>query len=118
MAHWAKVNENNIVVQVSVGNNDDLDQGYQWLVDNLGGTWIKTSFNTYGGAHKEGGNPLRKNYAGIGFTYDPIREAFIPPKPFESWILNEETCLWDPPKPKPITEGNWSWNEELQEWQD
>lgn len=96
MAHWAEIDKNNIVVQVVVGSNDEIDEGYQWLVDNLGGTWIKTSYNTYGGVHKEGGVPLRKNYAGIGYTYDLIRDAFIPPKPEgEEWVLNEETCLWE-----------------------
>lgn len=96
MAHWAEINENNIVIRVTVGSNEEPDEGYQWLMDNLGGTWIKTSYNTLGGIHKEGGTPLRKNYAGIGFLYDPIRDAFIPPKPEEgNWILNEDTCLWD-----------------------
>ena len=105
MAHWAEINENNIVIRVTVGSNEEPDEGYQWLMDNLGGTWIKTSYNTLGGIHKEGGTPLRKNYAGIGFLYDPIRDAFIPPKPEDfidengqsfTFVLNEETCLWDP----------------------
>ena len=96
MAHWAEIDENNIVTRVLVGSNDDPDEGYQWLIDNLGGTWIKTSYNTIGGMHQLGGTPLRKNYAGIGFTYDSIRDAFIPPKPegLDS-ALNEETCMWD-----------------------
>lgn len=104
MAHWAEIDENNIVLRVLVGNNNDPDEGYQWLLDNLGGRWIKTSYNTYGGKHKTGDTPLRKNYAGIGYIYDENRDAFIPPKP-DSWIaengkhvdyvLNEETCLWD-----------------------
>jgi hypothetical protein len=87
MAHWAEIDENNVVIRVTVGSNDEPDEGYQWLIDNLGGTWIKTSVN----------NNIRKNYAGIGYTYDPIRDAFIPPKPFEFWILNEDTCLWEEP---------------------
>jgi len=96
MAHWAELDESNIVLRVTVGDNNEIDEGYQWLLDNLGGTWIKTSYNTIGGVHKEGGTPLRKNYAGIGFLYDPIRDAFIPPKPEQGdWILNEDTCLWD-----------------------
>ncbi len=88
MAHWAEVNQNNIVLRVTVGDNNDPagDEGYQWLIDNLGGTWIKTSYN---------GN-IRKNFAGNGYTYDPIRDAFIPPKPTEDeWILNEDTCNWE-----------------------
>lgn len=98
MAHWAEINENNIVVRVIVTNNEDPDEGYQWLINNLGGNWIKTSYNTYGGTHILGGTPLRKNYAGIGFTYDESRDAFIPPKPEGvGWILNEDTCLWENP---------------------
>ena len=98
MAHWAQIDENNIVIQVTVGDNNDPagDEGYQWLIDNIGGTWIKTSYNTVGGVHTGGGTPLRKNYAGIGYTYDPIRDAFISPKPETGeWILNEDTCLWE-----------------------
>jgi hypothetical protein len=98
MAHWAEIDETNKVIRVLVGDNDDPagDEGYQWLIDNLGGTWIKTSYNTRGGVHTEGGTPLRKNYAGVGSIYDPIRDAFIPSKPkFGNWVLNEDTCLWD-----------------------
>ena len=100
MAHWAEIDENNIVVRVLVGDNDDPngDEGYQWLIDNLGGTWIKTSYNTIGNVHRLGGEPFRKNYAGIGYTWDEARDAFIPPKPIlegKEFVLNEETCLWD-----------------------
>jgi hypothetical protein len=103
MAHWAEIDENNIVVRVLVGSNDDPDEGYAWLIENLGGTWIKTSYNTQGGIHAVGGTPLRKNYAGIGFTYDEQRDAFIPPKPEQTqtltgkpivWELDENTCTW------------------------
>jgi hypothetical protein len=87
MAHWAEINEDKIVLRVLVGSNDEPDEGYQWLMDNLGGTWIKTSYN---------GN-IRKNFAGTGYTYDQIRDAFIAPKPFESWILNEDICQWEEP---------------------
>ena len=100
MSHWAEVDNNNIVLRVLVGNNDDPngDEGYQWLIDNLGGTWIKTSYNTLGGIHALGGKPLRKNYAGIGMIYDPIRDAFYLPQPQgEEWVLNEEACLWEIP---------------------
>jgi hypothetical protein len=96
MAHWAEIDENSIVIRVTVGDNNDSngDEGYQWLIDNLGGVWIKTSYNTHGGVHQNGGTPLRKNYAGIGYMYDPIRDAFIPPQPeFGEWVLNEDTCL-------------------------
>jgi hypothetical protein len=98
MAHWAEIDETNKVLRVTVGDNNDTngDEGYQWLIDNLGGTWIKTSYNTYGGVHKEGGTPLRKNFAGIGYTYDQQRDAFISPKPIVGeWELNEDTCLWE-----------------------
>ena len=84
MAHWAEIDKNNIVLRVTVGSNDEPDEGYQWLIDNLGGTWIKTSYN---------GN-IRKNFAGIGFSYDEERDAFIPPKPEGDYELDDETCLW------------------------
>lgn len=103
MAHWAEIDENNIVLRVTVGSNDAPDEGYQWLIDNLGGTWIKTSYNAYAGKRK---NPetgeltdepgFRKNFAGIGFTYDSVRDAFIPQKPdSNNVVLNEDTCLWE-----------------------
>jgi hypothetical protein len=85
MAHYAKI-ENDIVVQVIVAEQD--------FIDTLSGQWIQTSYNTMGGVHQLGGTPLRKNYAGIGFTYDSIRDAFIPPKPSEDAILDEDSCLW------------------------
>lgn len=98
MAHWAEIDKNNIVLRVTVGSNDEPDEGYQWLLDNLGGTWVKTSYNTRGGVHILNGTPLRKNYAGIGMTYDPIRDAFIAPKPViegKEFVLNEGTCQWE-----------------------
>ena len=98
MAHWAELDENNIVLRVVVGSNDDPDEGYQWLIDNLGGTWVKTSYNTYGGEHLLGGTPFRKNYAGVGDTYDAERDAFISPKPAgDATIFNEQTCRWEVP---------------------
>jgi hypothetical protein len=115
MAHWAELDNNNIVLRVLVGNNDEPDEGLVWLEKNLGGRWEKTSYNTVGGVHLNGGTPYRKNYAGVGYTFDETRDAFIPPKPLSSWILNEETCLWEPPIPKP-SEGVWYWNEESVSW--
>lgn len=88
MAHWAELDSNNIVLRVLVGDNNDPngDEGYQWLIDNLGGTWVKTSYNAN----------IRKNFAGIGFTYDPINDAFIAPKPDGiGWVLNKETYQWE-----------------------
>ena len=92
MSHWAELDDKNIVLRVLVGDNNDPagDEGYQWLIKNLGGTWVKTSYNA-------ATNGFRKNYAGIGYTYDKSRDAFIPPKPYDSWILDEETCQWNCP---------------------
>lgn len=106
MAHWAELDENNVVLRVLVGDNNDPagDEGYSWLIDNLGGTWIKTSYN----------NNIRKQYAGVGFTYDPLADVFIEPQPFPSWNLDENHD-WQPPKPRP-EEGIWFWNEEIGDW--
>jgi hypothetical protein len=117
MAHWAKI-ENGIVTNITVGSNEDHDEGYQWLVDNIGGTWVKTSYNTRGGVHLLGGEPLRKNYAIIGGTYDESRDAFIAPKPFDSWTLNEETCEWNPPTPRPTDDKEYYWDEPTLSWKE
>lgn len=106
MAHWAELDDNNVVLRVTVGNNAEPDEGYQWLIDNLGGRWVKTSYN----------GTIRKNFAGIGYTYDETRDAFIPPKVFPSWILNEETCLWEAPVPYPADGGFYIWDEETTSW--
>ena len=108
MSHWAELDENNVVIRVTVGDNNDPngDEGYQWLIDNLGGTWVKTSYN---------GN-IRKNFAGIGYTYDEIRDAFITPKPFESWILNEDTCIWEAPVSYPNDGNLHVWDETTLTW--
>jgi hypothetical protein len=128
MSHWAQLDENNKVINVLVGDNDSPDEGYQWLIDNLGGRWIQTSINTRGGVHynPETGEPsedqskaLRGNYACIDFTYDEERNAFISPKPYASWLLNEETYQWEAPIPEPpFLEGfNGIWNEETLSWE-
>jgi hypothetical protein len=104
MAHWAELDENNVVIRVVVGSNNDPDEGYQWIIDNLGGIWVKTSYNTRFGTHVTGGTPLRKNYAGIGSIYDPERDAFYSQSPFSSWILNEDTCAWEAPIPMPVVD--------------
>ena len=116
MSHWAEIDENNIVVRVTVGDNNEPDEGYQWLIDNLGGTWVKTSYNTLAGVHKEGGVPLRKNFASIDYTYDSVRDAFIAPKPFGSWVLDEETCIWEAPVAYPTDDKRYRWNEETLSW--
>ena len=111
MSHWAEIDNTNTVIRVLVGDNNDPagDEGYQWLIDNLGGTWIKTSYN---------GN-IRKNYAGKGFTYDAARDAFIAPKPFNSWVLDEDTCRWQAPTPMPTTEGKfYYWSEDDLSWRE
>ena len=110
MAHFAKV-ENGVVTQVIVIEQDVLNLGH-WGDPSL---WIQTSYNTSGGVHSQGGTPLRKNYAGIGYTYDSVRDAFIPPKPYASWLLNETTCQWGAPTPMPTT-GMHRWNEETLAW--
>lgn len=108
MAHFAQI-ENGIVTQVIVAEQDVIDSGL------FGTGWIQTSYNTYGGQHPEG-RPLRKNYAGIGYTYDSSRDAFIPPKPYPSWVLDETTCLWDAPTPMPTDGKFYRWNEETLSW--
>lgn len=106
MSHWAEIDNNNKVIRVLVGDNNDPngDEGYQWLIDNLGGTWIQTSYN----------HNIRKQYAGVGFTYDAINDVFIAPQPFASWSL-DENFDWQPPTPKP-EEGFWYWDEDSLSW--
>ena len=117
MAHWAQIDENSIVIQITVGDNNDPagDEGYSWLIENLGGTWIKTSFNTYGGIHNESGTPLRKNYAGIGYTFDGV--GFAAPQPYPSWILNSQSYLWEAPTPMPTDGQKYIWVEDDLNWQ-
>ena len=119
MAHFAEVDENNIVTRVLVVDNAYEDNGQEFLANTLGlgGTWKRTSYNTQGGVHTNGGTPFRKNYAGIGYSYDAARDAFIPPKPFNSWVLNEDTCLWNAPTPMPVEEGKFfRWDEDTTSW--
>jgi len=107
MAHFAELDENNIVTRVLVTNNAFPNEGYDWLIDNLGGTWIQTSYNA----------TIRFNYAGVGFTYDSELDAFIAPQPYPSWELVEETCQWESPVPYPDDGLIYSWNEELTDWE-
>ena len=118
MAHFAEVDSNNVVVRVLVVGNDQEERGQEFLANDLGlgGTWLKTSYNTQGGVHTNGGTPFRKNYAGIGYTYDSVRDAFIPPKPFNSWTLDEETCLWEAPVAYPSDGKLYTWDEENTQW--
>ena len=118
MANFARIVDGKVVEVVNAES-----------VDTSTGTWIQTSFNTYGGVHyhfndtvrkPDGGVALRKNYAQVGYTYDATRDAFIPPKPYASWILNEDTCLWGAPIPRPTDLYKWSyqWNEVAQKWEE
>ena len=111
MGHFAKV-VNGTVTQVIVAEPEFFDT----FVDSSPGEWIQTSYNTYGGVHKLGGTPLRKNYAGMGYAYDKTKDAFIPPKPFPSWTLDEDTCLWSCPVAYPTDDKSYPWNEATQTW--
>ena len=116
MAHFAELDENNVVLRVTVVNNEVLkdEEGIEQEslglkhLQSLGGRWVQTSYN----------KTFRKHYAGIGYTYDETKDAFIPPKPFESWLLDEETLLWKAPIPKPKDENMYFWNEELLTWEE
>jgi hypothetical protein len=108
MSHFAELDENNTVIRVLVGDDNLPNEGHDWFVENLGGTWVQTSYN---------GN-LRKNFAGIGFIYDEERDAFIEPQPFPSWTLNEGTCKWAAPKPYPQDGRLYKWDEEAQLWKE
>jgi hypothetical protein len=123
MAHFAELNSFLKVVRVVVVDDEDTKEkdgietesvGAKYLSDAFGGTWVQTSYNTNGGIHKLDGTPFRKNYAGTGYTYDVERDAFIPPSPFPSWTLDEATCSWEAPTPRP--DGDYVWNEETQAW--
>jgi hypothetical protein len=121
MSHFAKLDANNIVTFVTVGRQED-DGREAELAARTGDVYKQTSYNTSGGVHRLGGTPLRKNYAGIGYTYDAGRDAFIPPKPYNSWLLDENTCLWDPPVAMPEDAGTgeppkrYTWDEEAVNW--
>ena len=112
MSHFAQIDGNNIVTQVIVIEQDVVNTGLFGDPN----SWIQTSYNTSGGVHTQGGTPLRKKYAGIGYTYDSTRDAFIPPKPFNSWLLNETTCLYEAPTPMPTDDKIYNWDEETTSW--
>ena len=128
MAHFAKLGSENIVENVIVVHNNVLlvdgvesEQPGVDFLNNLYKTsdvWKQTSYNTYGGVHQLGGTPLRKNYAGIGYTYDEDKDAFIPKQPFNSWTLNEDTCQWEAPSARPDDGKFYTWNEEIKSWEE
>ena len=113
MAHFAELGESNIVTRVIVVDDDHEADGENWCNGVYGGTWKQTSYNTFAGAHSLGGTPLRKNYAGLGDTYDSSKDAFIEPKPYSSWTLNEDTCRWDAPVDKPDDGKLYEWDESV-----
>lgn len=123
MAHYAFLDENNIVTEVIVGRDENevvegINDWETYYGNFRGQRCLRTSYNTFGGKHNKGGIALRKNYAGVGFSYSDELDAFIPPKPYPSWILNEETCLWEAPVPYPTGEGDYyTWDEKNQAWQ-
>jgi len=126
MAHFAKLDQNNIVTTVNVVHDNELlvdgveneQKGIDFLHNffNTSDNWKQTSYNTLGGVHSLGGTPFRKNYAGIGYTYDAGRDAFIPPQSFNSWTLNEDTCQWEAPVAYPDDGKRYTWNEITKEW--
>ena len=133
MAHFAEINEDNIVIRVLVVPDEEEDRGQEFLADDLdlGGTWIQTSYNTRAGVHHDGGTPLRGNYAGVGFTYDADLDAFLAPQPYPSWVLDETTFQWEAPVARPgttktITDENgenpaevavpFNWDEDTTSW--
>ena len=126
MAHFAKLDQNNIVVTINVVHNSELlidgaeneQKGINFLNTffNTSDNWKQTSYNTQGGVHKLGGTPFRKNYAGIGYTYNEDKDAFIPPQPYSSWTLNNDTCQWEAPVAYPDDDKEYQWNEETTNW--
>ena len=118
MAHYAFLDDNSIVTHVIVGNDEEDGSDWeQFYADFFNQSCVRTSYNTFGGAHAGGGQPFRKNFAGPGYFYDADRDAFIPPKPFPSSVLNEDTCLWEYPIPKPDDDLLYEWDEATVSWQ-
>lgn len=116
MAHYAELNHENVVIRVIPGwDETEKSEMEQILLLETGNVWKRTSYNTKGGKHPDG-KPFRKNYAGIGYKYDVQRDAFIPPQPFTSWVLNEDTCLWDSPVPYPTDGQRYNWDEATTSW--
>ena len=113
MAHWAKIVDGK-VTQVIVAEKEFFDT----FVDSSPGQWIQTSYNTHGGVHANGGTPLRKNYAGVGYSYDATKDAFIPPQPFASWTLDDATCLWNAPVAMPTDGKLYAWDEATTSWKE
>ena len=117
MSHWAELDENNVVIRVTVGDNNDPagDEGYQWLIDNIGGTWVKTSYNTRFNQHALGGTPFRGNFAGKGSVYIPDKDIFVDPMPHAGWVIDDSVADWRPPTPMPDG-GFWKWDDASLSW--
>ena len=128
MAHFAEIDDKNIVIRVLVVDDKDTQDedgkedesiGAKYLSDTFGGTWKRTSYNTHKNVHSKDGTPFRKNYAGIGYTYDAARDAFIPPKSDrhpDDWKIDEDTCQWTAPKPYPSDGKDYNWNDDTKAW--
>ncbi len=114
MSHFAEINKEGIVLRVIVAEQDFIDSGLVGDPKN----WIQTSYNTIGGVNKKGGSPLRKNFAGVDYTYDKDRDAFLAPQPYQSWILDEKSCLWNAPIPYPLDNKNYEWDEKTLSWKE
>ena len=126
MAHFVEIDALHRVLKVVFFDDKDTQDadgnevesiGAKYLHDGFGGTWLRTSYNTYGGVHKLGETPFRKNYAGIGFIYDKVRDVFYEPQPYNSWTLNEDTCQWDAPTAMPDDGKVYNWNEDTTSWE-
>ena len=128
MAHFAKLDQDNIVTTINVVHDNELlvdgaeneQKGINFLNTffNTSDNWKQTSYNTFKGVHKLGGTPFRKNYAGIGYTYDEDKDAFIPPQPYSSWTLNNDTCQWEAPVAYPDDDKDYKWNEAITNWEE
>ena len=125
MAYFAKIDDSNIVIEVTVISDTDTQDkdgnivdsiGEEYMNEGFGGTWKRTDKETRGNKHKKGGTPFRKNYAGIGYIYDVAKDAFYLPQPFPSWILDEDTCLWEAPVAYPTDGKHYAWNEATTTW--
>jgi hypothetical protein len=121
MAHFAQLDDADMVIKVIVVSNDNApteSSGISFCQSLFGDetNWVQTSYNTRGGVHRNEGEPFRKNFAGIGFSYDSDKDAFIPPKPYESWVLNEASCRWEAPTPMPNDGNDYIWDEDTTSW--
>lgn len=120
MSHFAEIDKNNKVLRICVGDDNLPNEGYDWFVENLGGTWVKTSYNTRMGKHMTGGEPFRLNYAAVGWFYNEEVDGFVPPQPFPSWVVNPETGMWESPIPQPESDLEagliYAWDENQLNW--